>query len=810
MMKSINDRLIEAINLQNQGKLDEAVKRFKKILALDANNSGALYSLSVVALNSGNHNEALQLSSRGVNSAPRFAPLHFVHGAVLQAMGNKEEALRSYDAALEIQPDYLEVLLNSGALLRSMFRHKEALERFNRILNIAPNHVSALGNCGIILTEFKQSEQAIAMFERLITIDPDYDYALGLLFYERMHICDWTDFEALSSKIIDGVRAGKRACKSLAFMSVSDMAADHQIAARMFAQGYCPKNSKSLWQGERYRHDKIRIAYVSPDFREHPVGHLMAGIFEYHDKSRFELIAISLSTDDQSRLRARMVKAFDQFIDAREMGSEQIAQMMRDMEIDIAVDLGGYTSDARPDIFAYRPVPVQVNYLGYPGTTGTDYLDYILADRHIIPPDHQQFYNEKVVYLPDTYLPTDSSVSISEHTPTRSECGLPETGVVLCSFNHDYKISPPVFDVWMRLLKQVPGSVLWLMSRGEISQRNLRKEAELRGVDSSRLVFAGRVPLVEDHLARYRQADIFLDTHPYNAHTTAADALMAGLPVITYMGDSFPSRVAGSLLHATGLPELITHSLADYESLALKLATTPSLLKEIKEQLQANRGNHPLFDTEKLCRNLEAAYIEMWNRYQHGVIPEHFSVTQPHQKLAAPYTAQLRLHIGGNEAKEGWKIFNIRPGENVDYVGDVQDMSAFADNSVDEIYGSHVLEHISQAAMVPTLQGFHRILKQGGRLMISVPDLDVLCRLFLREGAPKEMRFHVMRMMFGGQVNSSDFHYIGLNYEFLQDYLAIAGFSSCQRVPFFGIFKDTSSFAPYGVPISLNVIACKS
>jgi predicted O-linked N-acetylglucosamine transferase (SPINDLY family) len=531
-------------------------------------------------------------------------------------MGNNEEALRSYDAALQIDPGYQEVLLNSGALLRSMFRHKEALERFNKILTINPSHVAALGNCGIMLTEFKQSKQAIAMFEQLIKINPDFDFGLGLLFYEQMHICDWSGHDTLGKQILDGVRAGRRVCKSLALMSLSDEASDHQIAAQTFAAHHNPGRATALWQGERYRHKKIRLAYVSPDLREHPVGHLMAGILEQHDKSRFETIAISLGIDDQSRLRARMLMAFDQFIDARDMSTAQIAKMMREMEVDIAVDLGGYTSDTRTAIFSYRPAPVQVNYLGYPGTLGTEYFDYILADRHIIPPEQQHFYDERVVYMPDTYLPTDNSVQISPRTPSRNECGLPEIGVVFCSFSHDYKISPPVFDVWMRLLTQVPGSVLWLMSRGELAQGNLRKEAVARGVDPSRLVFAGRVPLVEDHLARYRQADVFLDTHPYNAHTTAADALMAGLPVVTYMGHSFPSRVAGSLLHAIGVPELVTHSLQDYEALALKLALEPALLASIKGKIAANRASHPIFDTEDFCFHLESTYMAMW-RTQH-------------------------------------------------------------------------------------------------------------------------------------------------------------------------------------------------
>jgi predicted O-linked N-acetylglucosamine transferase (SPINDLY family) len=344
----------------------------------------------------------------------------------------------------------------------------------------------------------------------------------------------------------------------------------------------------------------------------------MAGVFEQHDKSRFELTAISLGIDDGSRLRGRMLKTFDQFIDANQISAPKIAQILRDMEIDIAVDLSGYTSDSRADIFAHRPVPVQVNYLGYPGTMGTEYMDYILADRHVIPENQQHFYNEKVVYLPDTYLPTDSSIQISERTPTREECGLPPAGVIFCSFSHDYKILPAIFEIWMRLLKQVPGSILWLMSRSDVSKRNLRLAAEQHGVDSSRLIFAGRVPLVEDHLARYRLADVFLDTHPYNAHTTAADALMAGLPVVTYMGNSFPSRVAGSLLHAIGLPELIAHTLEEYEQIALRLVTTPALLADIKVRIVANQVNYPLFDTEAFCRNLEAAYIAMWRKSQLG------------------------------------------------------------------------------------------------------------------------------------------------------------------------------------------------
>lgn len=617
-MQSVNDKLIQAIDLQGKSRADDAAALFREILAVDPDNAAALYSHGLISLNRGHFEEALRLCGHGVKAAPHFAPLWFLHGAALLAAGHKQEALASYDEALKVQPDYQEVLLNSGVLLRDLLRHREALERFNRLLEIDPDNVAALANCGIILTEFKQSEQAIAMFERLLKIKPDYDYGLGLLAYEQLHICDWSQLAPLSAQIVEGIRAGRRSCKTLALMAISDSASDHHRAARLFSAQFFPPAPKRLWNGERYRHDKIRVAYLSPDLREHPVGHLMAGIFERHDKTRFETIALSLGIDDRSRLRERMLNAFDHFIDARQMGALQIAQAAREMEVDILVDLAGYTVDSRTEVMAWRPVPVQVNYLGYPGTLGADYVDYILADRYIIPQEHQQFYTEKVVYLPDTYLPTDAGVKIAARTPSRAECGLPEGGVVFCSFSHDYKISPPMFDSWMRILLAVPGSVLWLMSRGELAQRNLRAAAAARGVEPSRLVFAGRVPMVEDHMARYRNADLFLDTHPYNAHTTAADAMMAGLPVLTYMGQSFPARVAGSLLHAIGLPELITHTLADYEALAVALARDPARLAALKVRLAANRATHALYDTDGFCRNLEAAYVAMWRRSQLG------------------------------------------------------------------------------------------------------------------------------------------------------------------------------------------------
>jgi protein O-GlcNAc transferase len=610
--------LVRAIELQNRGEMDQAQHLFQAFLKHHPDDPVALYSLAVVLLQRADNGEAIQFLDSAIRRVQGFAPLWFAHATAIQRQGRRDEALVSFQRAIELQPDYTSALNNSGVLLREMHRHAEALQRFQQVLQFKPDDQMALSNSATLLTEFRRGPEAIALLERLVALNPDYDYAPGMLSYERLHQCDWTGFDALTAQIVDGVRAGRRTCKSLPLMAISDSAEDQQQCARLFSAQRYRKATTPLWNGDRYRHDRIRLAYVSPDLREHPVGHLMAGIFEQHDRSRFELIAISLGPNDGSSLRERMVRGFDHFIDAREMTSPQIAMCLREMEVDIAVDLAGYTADSRNEVFGMRPAPVQVNYLGYPGTLGNDYMDYILADRHVIPPDQVRFYDERVVYLPDAYLPPASGLQIADHTPTRAECGLPESGVVFCSFNHDYKILPHLFAVWMRLLSQVPGSVLWLMARNETTQQNLRNSAAALGVDPSRMVFAQRVPRVEDHLARYRVADVFLDTHPYNAHSTAADALLAGLPVVTCSGKAFPSRVAGSLLNAVGLPELVTDSFEAYESLALALALDPQRRQSLREHLALRPAGHPFFDARAFCQQLEAAFTAMWRQSQLG------------------------------------------------------------------------------------------------------------------------------------------------------------------------------------------------
>ena len=610
----MSDLLLKAIQLQESGDIDGATALFQRILQQEPSDGAALYSLGVICLRCGKPGEALAYAETGVRSVPTFAPMWFLRGAALQGVGQMDSALTSYDEALKLQPDFAEVLINSGVLLRDLFRHKEALERFNQALSSAPDNQTALVNCGIILTEFKESELAIGFFLRLLALNPDYEYGYGLLLYERLHIADWTDFEIVRDLILQGVHQGKRICKSLAFMALNDNAADQYLCSRIFSHYFAPRTVKPMWSGERYGHEKLRIAYVSPDFREHPVGHAMIGMLEMHDRSRFETIGISLGIDDGSRLRQRYEKVFDRFIDARRMLTQEIAETMREMEIDIAVDLAGYTADSRIAIFSYRPAPVQLNFLGYPGTLAVNYMDYIVADRTIIPEAHQPFYSEEVAYLPDVYFPYDANLKISERKPSRAEYGLPDQGIVFCSFSHDYKISPPLWAVWMELMRGVSDSVLWLVSRNPQSRTNFRAHAAEYGVSPDRLVFAERVPLIEDHLARYGLADIFLDTWPYNAHTTAADALFAGVPVVTMLGQAFPARVAASMLRALGLDELVTSDLAGYAELALRLAQNSDQLALTKDKVREARQKAAMFDTERFTRNWEALMSDLHNR----------------------------------------------------------------------------------------------------------------------------------------------------------------------------------------------------
>ncbi|MGI8894975.1 MAG: tetratricopeptide repeat protein [Casimicrobiaceae bacterium] len=628
---TINPAFAEALNsrgaaLSELKRHEEALASYDQALAIKPqlieamnNRSGALKDLE-------RFDEALASYDRTLGLEPNLAVAHCNRGLVLSALERHVEALASYDRALALAPRFAEALNNRADALIALMRHEEALSSCERALAIKPAFAEALQNRGAARSYLGQHEAAIEDFQRALDLDDRLPFARGALLHSRMHCCDWRTYEADSKRVRADVRSGHRSAEPFVLLGISDSAQEQLRCAQTWVRTQCPRSAMTLWTGERYRHDRIRLAYVSANFRDHALGHLMVGLFEQHDRKRFETIAISLGRDDDSAMRSRLKGAFERFIDVGRRSDHEVAQRMREMEVDIAVDLTGFATDARPRIFALRPAPIQVGYLAYPGTMGADYIDYLLADEITIPPEHHDCYTEQVVYLPDSYLVNDSNRPIAERTPTRAEVGLPDHGFVFCSFNNNYKITPEIFHVWMRLLRETPGSVLWLLEGNTLAPHNLRQEAAARNIEPDRLVFGPRVK-VEEHLARHRLADLFLDTLPCNAHTTASDALWAGVPVVTCLGTTFAGRVAASLLHAVGLPELITHSLHEYASLALRLATDQSQLREIRQKLASQRESWPLFDTDRSRQHIEAAYIDMWERYQRGEPRPSFAAT---------------------------------------------------------------------------------------------------------------------------------------------------------------------------------------
>jgi protein O-GlcNAc transferase len=611
--------------LHQLARYDDALASYDRALALKPDDADALANRANTLIALGRYEEALASSDRGLAAVPGHGFALYGKANALARLGRAAEALASYDRALQYEPGNADAFSNRGIVLMQLRRFEDALASYSRALDLKAGHADALYGRGSALVEVNRQDEAIAVFKQLLQERPDYPYALGMLVYAQKTACDWRD-ESAAAAMLDAIRSGKRVTTPLLLLAVSDSAPDKLRCAQILIEDKFRPADHALWRGERYNHQRIRVAYLSADFCNHPVAILMAGVFESHDHKRFETVAISSGADDASAMRARLIRSFDRFIDVRDKSDSDVAVLIRDMQIDILVDLTGLTASARPGILAHRPAPVQVNYLGYAGTMGAGYVDYILADRVVIPQGQRPLYSENVVYLPDSFMPHDSQRRIAERVPSRSELGLPDDGFVFASFNNAYKFSPTMFEIWMRLLRAVEGSVLWLSAVNPAAQRNLLREAQDRGVSPEQIVFAPRLPAVEDHLARLAAADLFLDTLPYNAHATASDALWAGLPVLTCKGESFSGSVAASLLHTCGLPELVTDSLAAYQDKALSLARDAHALASVTAKLRRNRDSCPLFDTIRFTRHLERAYSVMQGHSERGEPPASFAI----------------------------------------------------------------------------------------------------------------------------------------------------------------------------------------
>ncbi|HEX5280596.1 MAG TPA: tetratricopeptide repeat protein [Micropepsaceae bacterium] len=643
--------------LQRLNRLEEARAAFDRALAMRPNYFEALVNRGAVLGALNRRDEALADWDRAVALNPAHGMAWKNRGLILQQAGRPDDALVSLRKASELLPTDADAQGRLADLLTSMGGYAEAASAYERFLALAPDRAGGWHARAFVLQILHRREEALACFERALQLQPkndairtgranilfelerwedaarDYEVLLaaesppawtrGYLAICRLHCCDWRRMESDREFIRAAIRRGEFVIDPIGMAAISDSPDEQFDCARIWARDRCPPVSP-LWTGEAYHHDRIRIAYLSSDFRAHATAFLMAGIFEKHDRARFEVTAISWSANDRSPTRERLERAFDRFVEAGDRSDYDAARLMRDLEIDIAIDLKGFTNESRPAILAHRPAPVQAQYLGFPGTMAVDFIDYLIADPVVIPPADQRHYAEKIVTLPDSYQCNDDTREIPLRPPTRYEVGLPP-GFVFCCFNSNHKILPEVFAVWMRLLNATSGSVLWLLEDNLSAARNLRAEAEAHGVEAERLVFAKHTDPAT-HLARQTNADLFLDTLPYNAHTTGSDALWAGLPVVTVRGKTFAGRVAASLLGAVGLPELATDSLEQYEALALKLARDGEALARIKCKLAASRKSCALFDTARMTRHLEAAYQMMWQRKQRGLPVESFSV----------------------------------------------------------------------------------------------------------------------------------------------------------------------------------------
>jgi predicted O-linked N-acetylglucosamine transferase (SPINDLY family) len=648
-----------AFALHQRGQLAQAQALYEDVLRAEPNNFEALHHLGLVFCQRREFARGLKFFDRAIKANPQSADCHSNRGNALRDLGRLDEAIpsfdkalalrpdfaeghcnrgntlrdlrrleaaiASYDKAVALQPDLAEAWSNRGAALHDLERLEEAVASYDKAVALKPNHAKAWSNRGNALRALKRIDDAIASYDKAVALEPNGKFALGDLLLSRLQVCDWQGFAQGIARLSEKIARREQAAAPFVLLATVDEPALHRQAAELHAQSTYPAIESAKPLRKSTKRDKIHIGYYSADFHEHPTAWLMAELIEQHDRQRFEVTAFSFGPDRQDAMRQRLSSAFDRFIDVRQKSDAEIAAMSRDLRIDVAVDLKGYTDDCRTNIFAQRCAPLQVNYLGYPGTMGAPYIDYIFADRTVIPEGAERHYTEKVVRLPGCYQANDSRRTISDRVFTRQECGLGESDFVFCCFNNTYKIQPATFDGWMRILAKVPRSKLWLFESNALAAENLRRQAASRGIDGDRLVFAAHLPLA-DHLARHRCADLFLDTLPYNAHTTASDALWAGVPVLTRAGEAFAGRVAASLLTVLGLSELVTLSEQEFEERAIELATNPGKLADIRQKLRDNRLSSGLFNGAAFARHIEAAYTAIHRRHQTGQPPAHLTL----------------------------------------------------------------------------------------------------------------------------------------------------------------------------------------
>ncbi len=606
--------------LQELKQLEAALASYDKAITLAPDYAQAYNHRGSALQELKRPDAAIASYDKAVSLNPGYAEAYSNRGIALQELKQLDAAVASFDKAISLKPDFADAYCNRGIALQELKRLDAAVASFDKAILLEPDLAEAYCNRGNALQELKLLDAAVASFDKAISLKPDFADARTRKLFLLATICDWGTIGE-DAEMISTLGMSANAVQPFAMLALEDNPARHRARSETFARERYALSEPAPSAVPSTRPARLRIGYFSADFHGHAVMYQLIRTLELHDRTRFEVYAYSFGPPAEDAMRARAKQAVDVFREVRALGGRDIAALARQDRIDIAIDLMGYTRNARPEIFVHRAAPVQISYLGYPGTSGASFMDYLIADRIIIPQELRRHYCEKIIYLPHGHMATDNTKQIADRPLDRAQMGLPEQAFVFCCFNSSYKISPAEFDVWMRLLTRVEGSVLWLVRANSWAQQNLRTEALKRGVDPKRIIFAERVPMA-DHLARHRLADLFLDTFHYTGHSTAADALWAGLPLVTKLGQGFAARVAASLLHAVGLSGLVANSTEDYERLAVELAENPQKLAALKAMLQACRERAPLFDSEGFARHLEEAYRQAYEQYRDGRGPQ--------------------------------------------------------------------------------------------------------------------------------------------------------------------------------------------
>ena len=606
------------------GDIDGALRSYDSALAINPNDTDSLVNKGIILNKQKRHYEAIAQYDKALSTNQDCTEAWSNKGVTLDEIREYEEAIAHFDKALSINPSYIEAWLNKGNVFTELKRYEEALDSYDMVLRLDPTYLEGWSNRAEALNLMKRHEESAKSYLKALEVNPNGEYLLGRAHHQMMLNCDWTDYENITEKIFESILHGEKAAEPFGLQGIANSEAVLKRCAEIYTQDKYPILGDI--SHKKYDHTKIRLGYLCGEFRAQATSVLLTRVWELHDQEKFEIYAFDNGWSDHSDYRHRIENAFTGIYDISRMSDLETAKLIQSEEIDILVNLNGFFGLNRQGVFSYKPAPIQVNFLGFPGTLGTSYIDYIIADETVIPQSSLGYYSEKVVYLPDTYQANDDQRKVSQRQYSRVESGLPENGFVFCCFNNPYKITPNTFDVWAKILNKVEGSVLWLLANSEIVKRNLRKEGVARGISADRIIFAESLDLPE-HLARHDLADLFLDNLPYNAHTTASDALWAGIPILTLVGNTFAGRVAASLLKAIDLPELIAGNQDEYEALAIELAKHPNKLASMKEKIGRNRLTTPLFDPQEFTKNLEKAYINMHDNYQAGLETEHISIS---------------------------------------------------------------------------------------------------------------------------------------------------------------------------------------